>query len=118
MFSSVYNSPFSALQAFEMKLSVIANNIANVNTDGFKKSRVILDQGCHDNLRFDIRQIDTPGPCIYEFSQGHMTERELSNVNLAEELIQSMITQRCYEANLKMIETEGEILGTIININR
>ena len=117
MVSSIYNSPFSALQAFGIKMSVIANNIANVNTDRFKKSRVILEQGCHNIVRVDIRRIDTPGPWIYEWSQGQMTERELSNVNLAEEIPQLMIARRCYEANLKMVKTRSEILGKIIDIN-
>ena len=116
MVSSVYNSTLSALQAFGMKMCVSAHNIANVNTDGFKKSRAILEQGFHNSVRVDIRRMDTPGPFIYEWSQGRMTERELSNVNLAEEIPQLMITQRCYEANLKMIQTQSEILGKMIDI--
>jgi flagellar hook protein FlgE len=116
MVSSVYNSTLSALRAFGMKMGVIANNIANVNTDGFKKSRVVIEQGCNNSVRVDIRQIDTPGPYIYELSEGQMTERELSNVNLAEEIPQLIITQRCCGANLKMIKTQCEILGTIIDI--
>jgi flagellar hook protein FlgE len=32
----------SALRAFGLKFQVTANNIANVNTDGFKKSRADL----------------------------------------------------------------------------
>ena len=35
----------SALRAFSQKTNVIANNVANVNTDGFKKSRTTLEEG-------------------------------------------------------------------------
>jgi flagellar hook protein FlgE len=37
------NSGVSGLRAFQTKLDVIGNNIANVNTTGFKKGRVIFD---------------------------------------------------------------------------
>ncbi|WP_053365303.1 flagellar hook-basal body complex protein [Bacillus sp. FJAT-27245] len=37
------NSGVSGLKAFQTKLDVIGNNIANVNTVGFKKSRVVFE---------------------------------------------------------------------------
>jgi flagellar hook protein FlgE len=37
------NSGVSGLRAFQTKLDVIGNNIANVNTTGFKKSRVVFE---------------------------------------------------------------------------
>ncbi len=116
MISSVNNSTLSALQAFGTKMSVTANNIANVNTDGFKKSRAVLEQGCNNGVRVDVRQIDASGPSVLELSEGQMTERELSNVDLAEEIPETIIAQRGYEANLKMIKTQDEILGILIDI--
>lgn len=37
------NSGVSGLRAFQTKLDVIGNNIANVNTTGFKKGRVVFE---------------------------------------------------------------------------
>ena len=42
---SAVNSTISALQANKTRLGVTADNIANVNTDEFKKSRAILKEG-------------------------------------------------------------------------
>ncbi|MED1664673.1 flagellar basal body protein, partial [Brevibacillus laterosporus] len=41
MIRSMY-SGVSGMKGFQTKLDVIGNNIANVNTVGFKKSRVML----------------------------------------------------------------------------
>jgi flagellar hook protein FlgE len=45
-----------------------------------------------------------------------MIERELSNVELEEEMTQLIMTQRCYEANLKAAKTKDEMLGTLVDI--
>ena len=116
MISSAYNSSLSALRAFGMKMSVTADNIANVNTDGFKKSRATIQEGLHNGVRVDISRIDSSGLSGFEWSEGQMKEKELSNVNLSEEIPHAMITRRCYEANLKVLKTEDEILGTLIDI--
>jgi len=39
---SGYQAALSGLQAFDTKVQANGNNIANVNTDGFKKDRVML----------------------------------------------------------------------------
>lgn len=41
----------SGMEAQELKMSVIANNLANVNTTGFKKSRAEFQDVLYDNLR-------------------------------------------------------------------
>ncbi len=45
MISSGINSTLSALQGFQKKQESIANNVANVNTDEFKKTRVTFYEG-------------------------------------------------------------------------
>ena len=44
MISSI-SSSVSAVKALSKKMSVTANNVANVNTDNFKKSRTTLNEG-------------------------------------------------------------------------
>ena len=41
----------SGMEAEELKMSIIANNLANVNTNGFKKSRAEFQDVLYDNLR-------------------------------------------------------------------
>ena len=42
--SNTANIALTALSAFEEKVSIIANNINNLNTDGFKKSRAVMEE--------------------------------------------------------------------------
>ncbi len=41
----------SGMEAEELKMSIIANNLANVNTTGFKKGRAEFQDVLYDNLR-------------------------------------------------------------------
>lgn len=115
MISSV-NSTLSALQAFKTKMGVTADNIANVNTDDFKKSRANLEEGTNGEVRVDIRRVDTPGHPIQEFVDDQLVEKETSNVELEEEIPDMMVTQRTYEANLKVLQSRDRMLGTVLDI--
>ena len=42
--------------------------------------------------------------------------RESSNVDLAEEIVNLQTAKHGYEANLKTLETEGEMLGSLFDI--
>ncbi|MGB5984156.1 MAG: flagellar basal body rod C-terminal domain-containing protein [Desulfobacterales bacterium] len=43
---------------------------------------------------------------------------ELSNVDIAEEFVSLIVTQRAYDANAKVITTSDEMLQTLVNIKR
>jgi flagellar basal-body rod protein FlgC len=115
MISSV-NSTLSALKAFGKKMDVIADNVANVNTEGYKKSRALLKSGSNNEVHAEVNQINSPGPPSFELRDGQMTERELSNVDLVEEISQTITTQRGYEANLKTLKTQDEMSKAVIDI--
>jgi len=95
----------SALNAFSKKVAVVSNNVANMNTDGFKKSRTILEEGQNGGVEV----------LIHEEGANVQTE-ENSNVDLAEEMVNMILAQRAYEANIKSIETQNELEGTIVDI--
>ena len=79
--------PFVAgLYAQNQKLWSAADNIANVLTDGFKKSRVTVGQDVTGNPSPVVARINTPGLPVADL-QNADTIRETSNVNLAEELV-------------------------------
>jgi len=109
-------STLSAVKAFGEKMGVTANNIANVETEGFKKSRATLVEGPRENVAVEITQSDTPGPIVVDVTDGQFTEREMSNVDLAEEIPETIIAQRSYEANLATLRTQDEMLKSIIDI--
>ncbi|MCF8062826.1 MAG: flagellar basal body protein [Deltaproteobacteria bacterium] len=109
-------SNLSALQALGTKMAVTADNVANVSSDAFKKSRAVLEEGENGAVKVDIQKIGTPGPVIQDTRGTEPVERELSNVDLAEELPRTIPTGRGYEANLKIIQTRDEMLGTVIDL--
>ena len=112
---SALNSTVSALRAFVTKLGVTADNIANVNTDGFKKNRAILQEDDNGGVRVEIRRDNSPGLRYDAYENGETVEKETSNVDLAEEFPSLMITKRAYQANLKTVETQDEMLGSLLD---
>jgi flagellar hook protein FlgE len=110
------NGTLSALQAYKKSMGVTANNIANVNTEGFKKSRAIMNEGVNGGVEVAVNKVDTPGHRYQEIDGDQMVDRETSNVNLEEEIPDLMVTQRTYEANLKALQTRDKMLGTTLDI--
>lgn len=106
----------AALNAFGARLNVQANNIANVNTDGFKKSRTDMKDVAPEGVRNTYQQIDTPGGVRIEETEQGSKAVETSNVEIAEEMPQMMVSQRGFEANLATVRTKDQMLGTLIDI--
>jgi flagellar basal-body rod protein FlgC len=115
MISSSRNT-LSALNAFTKKMNVIANNVANVETEEFKKSRATLVEDPENSVQVEISQPEDPGPTVVEVNDGQMEEKQMSNVDLAEEIPQSMVAQRGYEANLTALRTYDEMVKSILDI--
>ena len=113
---SALNGTISALKAFVTKMGVTADNIANVNTDGFKKNRAILKEDQNGGVRVEISRENRSGFRYSGVENDRGVEKEASNVDLAEELPDLMMTKRAYQANLKTIETQDEMLGSLLDI--
>ena len=110
------NASVSGVKAFEKKLEVTANNVANVNTDAFKKQRAHLSEGDNGGVKVEISQVETPGFPEESVINGEIVETESSNVDLAEELTEMIPTQAGYDANLKVVQTKDEMLGSLLDI--
>jgi flagellar basal body rod protein FlgG len=106
----------SALRALGKKVSVIANNVANIQSEGFKKSRAVLIEGPNNHVSVDISRVETPGPLIDVEEDGEMVQKEMSNVDLAQEIPQSALAKTFYGANLKVVKEADEMLGTLLDI--
>ena len=110
--STAANIALTALQAFDRKSEVIANNIANVNTDRFKKNRANLEAVSPSGVKVAIEQVNSPGDSV---TIGE-AQRESSNVNLEEELIALITSRLNYSASIKTVNAADEMQGTLINI--
>jgi flagellar basal body rod protein FlgG len=110
------SSNLSALRALGKKVSIIANNVANIESEGFKKSRAVLIEGPKNHVSVDISRVDTPGPLIDVEEDGKTVQKEMSNVDLAQEIPQSSLAKTFYRANLKVVKEADEMLGTLLDI--
>jgi flagellar hook protein FlgE len=112
---SPIHSSVSAINAFSKKMRVTADNVANVNTDGFKKSRVTMNEGKSGGVEAKISQANTPGFPKQITEDGQVKDVESSNVDLGEEMTESIATQTAQEANLKTIKAQDEMIGTLLD---
>lgn len=110
------DAALSALTAYGKKLSSTANNIANVNSDGYKKSRVTMQEGPNGGVKTHVQQIDSPGYPKETFENGEVVQGESSNVNLAEELTEMIPSKTAYSANLKTVKVQDQMLGSLLDI--
>ncbi len=113
--STAFGIALTALTAFDRKLDVNANNIANVNTDNFKKSRVHMQEAPQGGVQVTIEQIKTPGITL---GTNEKTGEELqsSNVNLAEEFVDQIITRYAFESNVITVKTADKMQQTLLDI--
>lgn len=115
MISSLYTS-LSGLNAFQTQLGIAANNLANVNTDGFKKSRAVLEEAKPQGVIAKAQKLELPGPLALEQTADGETLVEKSNVDVGEELPRVLAGQRAYEASLKMLKVADEMTGSLVDI--
>ena len=108
--------PFVAgMYAQTQKLRSAADNIANVQTDGFKKTRVTIGQDVTGNPDSVVAHINTPGSPVADL-QSLDTVRESSNVNLAEELVTMIVAQRAYRVNVEGLRAEDERMESLFSL--
>lgn len=113
---SAYSSALSALQAFGTKLQSNANNIANANTEGYKRTRVTLASSVPQGVHAQVERPGTAGPTVYQGGNSGIEPVELSNVDLGIELPEMGLNSSYYKANLKTIQVEDEMLGSLLQI--
>jgi flagellar basal-body rod protein FlgC len=114
-----------AMQVASTSQQVAANNVANMNTNGFRSSRVELETGPGDQgVRVSgIYENTQPGPLVeggewVETDAGRVYEKtlvEASNTDLAEEMVQMMENERLFEANAVALRTQLEMRGRFID---
>ena len=112
---TAFSTVVSSINAHERKLGVTANNVANVNTNGFKRQRAVLQEGPVGDVRVNVHKDDTPAPEDPLAPDVPGVAKELSNVNLADEMTSLVPTTVGYKANLKAIRARDEMLGNLLD---
>ncbi|ADN09253.1 flagellar basal body protein [Sulfurimonas autotrophica] len=92
----------SSIGAHQTMLNTTANNVANVNTDGFvpKDTRMSNDS---NSVRATIRETDSNGSAK-------------SQTDLAKEIPDEIIAQDATTVNVNVIRTQDEMMGTLLDI--
>lgn len=115
---SAIHTALSGLTAFAKQIEVAAHNVANVNTDGFKKSRTEFVEMQSAGVLPVVEKDNSAGPTVLK-DMGHgPTQVELSNVDLGQETVSQIIAQRGFEANLRTLRTADDLLGSILDIKK
>ncbi|MBK8274627.1 MAG: flagellar biosynthesis protein FlgC [Nitrospira sp.] len=115
---SAIHTALSGLGAFGKQIEVLAHNVANLNTDGFKKSRTEFVEVQTGGVLPVVEKDNASGPTVLRDTGGTQFQVELSNVDLGEETVQQMLAQRSFEANLQTLKTGNSLLGSILDIKK
>ena len=112
---SAFGIALTALKAFDRKLDVNANNVANVETNNFKKSRVELQEAANGGVTVTINRVDAPG---MEIAPNVRTgeAQQTSNVSLEEEIANQIVDRYSYEANILTVKTAAEMQKELLDI--
>jgi flagellar basal-body rod protein FlgC len=110
----------ASVQAIKSHLTRVAgsaDNIANLETDGYKAKRVDIKEDAVGNPAAVVTIDNRPGPTRLELNQeGEEVEVEMSNVDLATEMVKTMESENAVRANVKSVAARDELLGDIIDI--
>jgi flagellar hook protein FlgE len=113
---SAYNSALSALKAYGVRIQSNANNIANANTDNYKRTAVTLASEDPAGVRAQVEQTTTAGPQVFREGQEGPESVTLSNVDLGSELPEMNLNSQMYTANLKTIQTVDTMLDSLLDL--
>ena len=110
-----FNIALSGLNAASDDLGVTANNIANANTNGFKRDQAVLQEGPAGDVRVRITKDVSPAPEDPLAPDAPGVAKELANVDLTDELTGMIPTEIGYKANLKTIRSRDDMIGTLLD---
>ncbi|MBI9073797.1 MAG: flagellar biosynthesis protein FlgC [Desulfatibacillum sp.] len=110
------NASVSALNAYGKKFQSTANNTANLNTDGYKATRVTLSETAMGSVDANVAKVNTLGSMMEELTSRGSVMVETSNVDLVTEVTNQIVAARGYEANLASVKAFDEMLGSVLDI--
>lgn len=132
------SASIEALSAIGVSTQVTANNVANVNTDGFVPSRANYETGPEgEGVRVSSITTDSsvtpptfdsvslfsdasalegaPGRSAEVAARFKESGGSESFVNLGDEMTQLITNQRAYQANISSLRAESETVGQLVS---
>jgi flagellar basal-body rod protein FlgC len=120
-FLSVYSVASSGMEAQSRRLRMIAENIANADTPGFRRKELTFDENQVDGgvAVTGVRLDETPLPSIYDPTHPMADEAGYylgSNVSLVVEVADAREAQRSYEANLRLFDQARQLSSSLLDL--
>lgn len=113
---SAISSAVSGLQAYSQKTQATANNVANMNTDGFQRDVVTFSSQVPQGVSANVTKDLSPGAQVEE-NTGSGTEMvEQSNTELATEMTDLITERNGLSANIKTLQTTDQMMQSLIDI--
>jgi flagellar basal body rod protein FlgC len=95
--NSVSSIALSGLNAAQFRLDAAANNIANAQTPGFRRQLVAAEALPEGGVVTSVQLADALGE------------------NLAEDIVQTMLAAYMFKANLRTLQTEASLIGSLLD---
>ena len=113
--------------ALERQIDVVANNVANVNTDGYKSKDVRLETGpqgrgvrvgqvAEDTAAGGYRPVAVSSQNESGVSDPSAALVETSTVDLARQTVAMVETSRAFEANVAVVRTQDDMVGALLDM--
>ncbi len=115
MLSSIH-SAMSGLKSFTTRIRANANNIANSNTAGYKKTRVLLENTRPDGVKAVVEKTTYSNTLRPEETKNSQVPAEQSNVDLTQEIPDMMLNANHFKANLESLKTADEMMQSVLNL--
>ena len=112
-----FYSSVAGINAFFRKLDATANNVANMNTDNYKRRVAHISEGKNGFPETKITIDQTPGvehPKKPGEPEG--PPREMSNVHYADEVVNLIEAKNGVKANVRALQFTKETLNSLLDI--
>jgi flagellar hook protein FlgE len=112
----------TGMLAAQRRLEVSAGNVANVSTPGFVPSRVISSEQREGGVQTRVERgmsedAGRASGSADSATDAALDELAVSGTDLGTEFVSQITSQRAFEANLAVIRTEAEMLGSLVRRN-
>ena len=111
--SGIFASAQAGLNAATDRANIRAQNIVNFNTPGYQSVRPIQTADAQSAPRVTAAPPSAPGNTDALSSTSALA---ISQVNLAEEIVDFRLAQRAFEASALVARTADELLETTLDI--
>ena len=98
--ASISSIGSSGLQAAQLRLDASANNVANMNTPGYRRQVVAQEEAADSaGVRAAVQR-----------------EQEAEGVALEKEAVEQMSATYAFKANLQTIKAQDEMMGSLLDV--